>query len=313
MKENQKRHQRERNLAICELAKETAGGWDVGCGVVPFEDEDRINKKMSEIFKERGIDLKKMNKFMDKFFFRENMSLLVGVERECFITDLDGNIIPDSVKILSVLADQSKFGYELSACQLEDRIGPVVIDGLRASIEANEIILLWAEKFIKFKRLFKEVATKDMPLDIFPDQSGRYQKISSNMPRNILLAACRVIGTHIHIGMPNHEVALKVYNSVIHNLDYLCKKGDGSSGKRLEIYKEVAPDQSIRPYANWEDYYQEAVKKGFVENPRDCWHLIRISTHGTIEFRMFGATNDIGKIEKWAKICHKLCKKAMES
>lgn len=311
MKKEYFRHQEERNLAIIELGKETADGWDPGWEGVPFMDENRIRRLMFEIFRKKGIDLEEMDEFMDRFNFRKDGNLLVGIERECFITDLRGNIVPRSAEILSVLTDRSKFGYELSACQLEDRIGPVPLDVLPVAISENERILCWAETKMGFRRMFSEVASKDMPLDIYPDPDGRYQVITKNMSQDILEAACRVAGTHIHIGMPDHETAIRVYNKVIKESKKLIKMGDGSSGERLKIYKVMAPDFCSPAYASWEEFYSVAKEKGFSNDPRKCWNLIRISVHGTIEFRMFGATDNLDKIVEWAKICHNLCEVAM--
>jgi gamma-glutamyl:cysteine ligase YbdK (ATP-grasp superfamily) len=156
-----------------------------------------------------------------------------------------------------------------------------------------------------------EVGQEDMPLDVYPDPSGRYQELVKTMPRHVLQAACRVIGTHIHIGMPDHTVALKVYNQVIGRCDWLCSRGNGSFGERLDIYRIVAPDCDPRPYQDWGEFYREACIRGFDEDPRKCWTLIRISKHGTIEFRMFGATSSIKRIVGWAKLCRDFCLDAM--
>ena len=131
------------------------------------------------------------------------------------------------------------------------------------------------------------------------------------MPREILSAACRVIGTHVHVGMPDWETALRVYNKVIPHTAMLCEKGNGSFGERLELYKQMAPNWNPSPYVDWDAYYQAAVRGGFTEDPRKCWTLIRISVHGTIEFRMFGATASIDKVVSWAELCHSLCEEAM--
>lgn len=189
-----------------------------------------------------------MENFSKKFHFRKDGKLAVGVERECFVTDLRGNIKPISERILKFLVDRSKFGFELSACQLEDRVGPVHIEGLMPSLYANDMILRSAEAMLIFRRKFSEVGPPDMPLDVYPDPTGRYQKIVKNMPQHILSAACRVIGTHIHVGMPDKETALKVYNKVIKKIEKLCKMGDGSGGERLKIYKVMAPDFSPPGY-----------------------------------------------------------------
>lgn len=254
-----------------------------------------------------------MKKFMQRFDFREDGRLLVGIERECFIVNGGDMIVPRSAEVLDYLTDRKRFGYELSACQLEDRIGPVDIEDVKRSLLQNEHDIEEVEHKLGFRRLHLEVAPETMPLDVFPDPTGRYQKITLDMPRHILSAACRVVGTHIHIGMPDHETALKVYDGVIGQTDVLCKIGDGSDGKRLEIYRIMAPDFQPPPYGSWREFYETAVQKGFVNDPRKCWTLIRISVHGTIEFRMFGATDDLDKIVSWARICHQLCHKAMNA
>lgn len=251
-----------------------------------------------------------LQSFKDLFAFDRDKSLHVGIERECFLTDLSGNIVPWAPSLLRRLPEP-RYSYELSACQLETRIGPCRIEDIRHNLLEIESEINGLEKDLGFQRSFVEVGPEDMPLDVYPDPSGRYQRIVKTMPRQILLAACRVIGTHVHIGMPDHETAIRVYNQVVTNYDRLCQLGNGSFGERLDIYRIVAPDCKPSPYKDWLDLYKTACEKGFVEDPRKCWTLIRISKHGTLEFRMFGATRSIDRIVSWAETCHNLCKTAM--
>jgi gamma-glutamyl:cysteine ligase YbdK (ATP-grasp superfamily) len=111
--------------------------------------------------------------------------------------------------------------------------------------------------------------------------------------------------------MPDHDSALRVYNSVVRESRNLAVLGDSSSGKRLEIYKQVAPDCEPSRYDGWEGFYATAIEKGFDLDPRKCWSLIRISKHGTIEFRMFGATRSLDLVQSWAEKCHALCAEAL--
>jgi gamma-glutamyl:cysteine ligase YbdK (ATP-grasp superfamily) len=244
--------------------------------------------------------------FCSQFAFTKSGGGLVGVEREAFLLR-DGAIAPIAAEVLRHLPDCVRYGYELSACQLEDRIGPTSMHELLNAIKRNEKEIAQAERALGFKRLYQEVAPADMPLDVYPDPTGRYQRIIKDMPQHILLAACRVTGIHIHIGMPDADTAMRIYNKVISHCDELCHMGDGSKGERLNIYKTMAPDFQSPHYETWKDFYGEAVIKGFDVDPRKCWHLIRISKHGTIEFRMFGATHDLQKIVSWARTCHDLC------
>lgn len=271
-----------------------------------------------------------MEKFKSQFAFDSSKALFVGVEREYFITNSEGVIVPKAKQILDYAGvdyypawedyfpdriQDERFGYELSACQIESRTFPCQITELGKELvvgqrDLEEYLCQASRKGgIKLNLSCVEVAPETMPLDVYPDPSGRYQKIVKKMPREILLAACRVIGTHVHIGMPDHETALRVYNSAIKHVDELCKLGDKSNGERLEIYKIVAPDFMPPSYSDWQVFYETAVKKGFDSDPRKCWNLIRISKHGTIEFRMFGTTDDLDEIIKWAEKCHSICKK----
>lgn len=252
--------------------------------------------------------INKEQEFLRKFNFNPSMAGMLGMEREVFLTDGSGKIIPIANKVLGFLGEQDgRFGYELSACQLESRVGPIVIDKLKDELLLNEEKVKRAEKKLEFRRSFDEVGPYDMPLDVYPDPTGRYQEIVKDMPQEILRAACRVIATHIHVGMKDYETALKTYNRVIKRTSELCKMGDLSNGERLRIYKIMAPDFNSPHYENWDVFYNEAVEKDFVEDPRSCWHLIRISVHGTIEFRMFGTTSNIDTILDWARVCYNLC------
>ncbi|MEI8344043.1 MAG: hypothetical protein WCF93_03785 [Candidatus Moraniibacteriota bacterium] len=253
-----------------------------------------------------------MNKFMKKFDFRKELGMFIGIERESFLTNLEGKIVPIASDVLKILVDRQRFGYELSACQLEDRIGPCKINEVKEKLIMNKVEIQDAERRLGFRRNHYEIAPVDIPLDIYPDPTGRYQKIAENISADILLAACRVIGTHVHVGMPNADTALRVYNQVCDDCERLCVMGDGSNGERLKMYELMAPDYVPKKYKNWKDFYENASQKGFVLDPRRCWDLIRISVHGTIEFRMFGATNDLEKIVDWAQECHRLCSLAIK-
>lgn len=246
--------------------------------------------------------------FKNRYQFSPQGGFLVGVERESHILDDQGNIAPLAHTVLKELGDPIRFGYELSACQLEERTLPCKNLNLEDALRNNERDIAAVEKKLGFSRSHKEVAPETMPLDVYPDPTGRYQDIVKRMPRDVLAAACRVIGTHIHIGMPDHETALRAYNHAVEHHNVLCEMGDGSNGERLQLYKLVAGESAVpKKFETWEDLYEFGTQQGFLADPRKCWSLIRMSVHGTIEFRMFGATESIEQILLWAKRCHTIC------
>lgn len=276
-----------------------------------------------------------MEKFIALFNFTPQNSLCVGVERECHLTDLAGNIVPWAPQVLDWMWSRLNgrghcYGYELSACQFEDKFaGPVPMDQVRNQLLINEAEIKVAEQALGFRRVFHGVAPEEMPLDVYPDE--RYLRITQTMPRAVLLAACRVAGVHVHIGMPDPETALRVYNQVIEKLDYLYEIGFTDTGDRLGLYREVvssgvAKSQRILlfekhlttaptppPYAGWQEFYERGRREGFDSDPRRLWDFIRLSHHGSIEFRVFDTTEDIDQIVRWAQICHDLCRQAMEA
>ena len=265
--------------------------------------------------------------FKSQFRFNPAMAFLVGVERECFTADEHGTIVPAAPAVLEhirvngwqnpsgpmhgTLVDPGKqVGYELSACQVETRTNPVRLENLEAELSYQQQELERSMLSCGFRALYTEVAPDTMPLDVYPDPSGRYATVTASMPREVLLAACQVAGTHIHVGMPDHETALRVYNSVIGETERLSRLGDHTNGKRLAIYRVVAPQCDPKPYQSWDEYHALAKAKGFENDPRSCWTLIRIAVHGTIEFRMFGVTRSAKEIVSWAKECRDLCLEA---
>jgi gamma-glutamyl:cysteine ligase YbdK (ATP-grasp superfamily) len=252
-----------------------------------------------------------ITEFMRKFDFRKRNSGLIGVEQECFLVDSSGIVVPMAPEILKLLPDRSRFGFELSACQLESRIGPCKLGDVLGELDRNKEEMRSAEDQLGLGRIYQEIGPRDMPLDVYPDPTGRYQEIAAKVSEEVLRAACMVAAIHIHVGMPDHETALRVYNHVIKHLDRLCEMGDGSNGERLRLYKIVKPQKELRPYGNWYEFMFHAIQEDFFGNPRDCWFLIRISIHGTIEFRMFGSRKDPSVIFGFAKTCHELCMEAM--
>ena len=255
----------------------------------------------------------RFGRFMSQFKFDSSSGLLVGIEREMFLTDISGNIVPRAQEVLACLGESvgDRFGFELSACQLEERIGPCIWQHLEDAIYHNERIISLTEETLGIKRRFIEVAPANMPLDIYPHPEGRYQRLAATMPERVLSAACRVAGIHVHVGMPDHITALRVYNRVIKNCDKLCEMGDGSFGERLRLYSEVAPDYQPIAYRDWQDFYGYMLERGLDQEPRSLWTLIRLSVHGTIEFRTFGTTDNPHRLIYLASQCHKMCKQAM--
>lgn len=234
-------------------------------------------------------------KFFKKFNFDPEKEGYVGIERERFLAQ-NGNLVPKARAFLKGASDA--WIHELSACQVEDRTKPrkkeaaIKSQLLKNDQEGDEIA-----KNLEVRLKVMEVGAANLPLEVYPKK--RYKRLEKDMSEEILRAACRVTGTHIHIGMKNINQAIRAYNRLVLETEKLIKKGDHTAGKRMELYKKVAGECMPPSYDGTDNFYQKAVTENFVGNPQNCWHLIRISTHGTVEVRTFGATENLDEIINW--------------
>ena len=245
-----------------------------------------------------------MKEFLSRFKFKRNKSGFIGVERECFLVFPDGNLAPKSEEFLLSL-DDKRWTYELSACQVESRTKPHKdLSSLKLELLENDNAGQNNAKKLGLVLIHQEIGDENMPLNVYPD--SRYIKIVETISRDRLVSACRVAGTHLHIGVKNIRRAIEIYNLLVAHLNKLCDLGDHSNGERLRLYKTMAINWNPVVYDNEKHFFEIAKKQGFVDNPRNCWHLIRISIHGTVELRMFGATDKIDEIIYWTSFVKSL-------
>jgi gamma-glutamyl:cysteine ligase YbdK (ATP-grasp superfamily) len=243
-----------------------------------------------------------MEKFFRKFGFRPELAGYVGVEREFFLIDPDtGNPVPRSAEFLRRIRGDKAWTYELSACQVEHRTAPSGDpNSLRADLDRGTDLGREIAESMGCEMSAMSVADEDMPLDVYPD--ARYRKIVGAIPRETLLAACRVAGTHIHFGVRDIDHAIEVHNRLALRLDDLIEAGDKSDGERIRIYRVMAPLWRPVLYDSRKHLFETAQAQGFEENPRDCWNFVRISIHGTVEVRVFGASDDADEVLSWVSL-----------
>lgn len=241
-----------------------------------------------------------MEQFLQKFKFNQALRGALGIEREFFLCREDGSFAPESPAFLKAMKSE-RWTYELSACQAEQHTDPsknlsmIEKDLRREQHQAERIARL-----LNLVLTVKEVAPADIPLDVYPDEP-RYVRIVKHLPIEVLRAACQVTGTHVHLGVGSIEEAIAVHNRLREKLNEFIKIGDHSNGERIRLYRVVAKHAEPPHYESVEHFYRIACEQGFDQNPRDCWHMIRISRHGSVEVRAFGMTNDVHKTLEWAK------------
>ncbi len=244
--------------------------------------------------------------FLKKFHFRDDYFGYVGIEREHFLVDGHGREIPRSPDFLDRIRDP-RWTYELSACQVESRTTPKRdMSAIKLELLENTNNAWRCARELGFSLINREVGNSDMPLVVYPEP--RYLAIAGVISEDRLRAACRVTGTHIHIGVSNINRAIVAHNMLLPYFEELCDVGDHSRGERLRLYKEMATQWKPIRYRSLKHFFSVAQEQGFAENPKNCWHLMRISVHGTIELRMFGVTDHVDEIVLWVSRIQKILK-----
>lgn len=233
----------------------------------------------------------KMKAFLARFRFDPARVGHIGIERESML--MQGSApVPRAAEFLRLAEEAGSSGswnwkYELSACQVETTTSPLVnerdiLDSLvGADAEGDALAARLGLRLLRY-----EVGPENMPLDVYPDP--RYSGMAEKVGEERLRSACRVMGTHIHIGCGSLAEALEAYHRLIPYLGMFCEMGDGSNGERLRLYKSMAPEWKPEPYASEEDFFAAARADGFEKNPRNCHRLVRINPVGTVEVRAFG-------------------------
>ena len=246
-----------------------------------------------------------LSQFLKQFNFQPQLAGYFGIEREYFLVGHAHRPNPRSPEFLKLIADPS-WTYELSACQVEHRTKPLTDRALiRAELATAQKRGRKIARAMGLALEANEVGPASMPLDIYPDDP-RYAAIAKTIPAETLLAASRVTGVHIHYGVRDIDGALAVHNLFVEHLSCFIAAGDGSGGERIRLYKTMAKNWQPPHYRSPQHLFATALEQGFADNPRDCWHLIRITRHGTVELRMFGMTDDIDRILSWVGLIEEI-------
>lgn len=235
-----------------------------------------------------------------------------GIERERFITDCDGTIIPAIGELLPyVHCVASEYGFstdmftfELFAGQIEDKTPPCSnFEEIRDALSLNDRVLIEASKRLGFLFDYSEFVdvkkVKSFQVNPF-DQ--RHSTIWSSITNDMRIAASIVAGIHVHISVTCDE-AVRILNSCRKEvIDQLIQIGDHSGLKRINSYLLMAGTNGVPPkFDDFTDLTKYIASKGGEKNVFD---FVRYKpSTGTVEFRMFGATESLEEILGYVKAC----------
>src|SRR3954467_1051611 len=132
-------------------------------------------------------------------------------------------------------------------------------------------------------------------------EGERYQEIVKDM--QLLARANLIFGLHVHVGIPNREMAIHVMNQARYFLPHLYAlsvnspfwvgEDTGLKGYRLKVFERFPrtgiPD-SFESLSEYEDYCKLLVKTGCIDNAKKIWWDIRLHPFfDTLEVRVCDA------------------------
>lgn len=235
-----------------------------------------------------------------------------GIERERFIMNVQGKIVPAIGKLLPLVhriankqgLPESRFSFELFAGQIEDRTPPCPnLEAIKATLLANDGVLLEAARNLGLAFNHSEFVDEEMVVafEVNPFDE-RHQQIWASIPNDRRIAASVVAATHIHVSVTDEE-AVRILNLCRKNvIDRLVSLGDHSCLKRINAYRTMAETDGVPPvFASFSEVMEYIASKGGEKN---VWDLVRYKpSTKTMEFRMFGATQSIEEILGYVKAC----------
>jgi len=235
-----------------------------------------------------------------------------GVERERFIVNAQGKIVPAISELLPRVYQiarergmpEKQFGFELFAGQIEDRTPPCRdMAEVRKALVANDEVLLKAASELDLAFDHSEFAEEErvVAFEVNPFDK-RHQKIWASIPHERRVAASVVAAVHVHISVSDEE-AVQILNLCRKDIvDRLIFLGDHSGSKRINAYRTMAETDDIPPvFSDFSGVMIYITSKGGEKN---VWDLIRFKpSTGTVEFRMFGATPSITEIIGYIDAC----------
>jgi carboxylate-amine ligase len=136
-------------------------------------------------------------------------------------------------------------------------------------------------------------------------EGERYQEIVKDM--QLLARANLIFGLHVHVGIPDREMAIHVMNQARYFLPHIYAlsvnspfwvgHATGLKGYRLKVFERFPrtgiPD-AFESLSEYEDYCKLLVKTSCIDNPKKIWWDIRLHPFfNTLEVRVCDAQSRV--------------------
>jgi glutamate---cysteine ligase / carboxylate-amine ligase len=233
----------------------------------------------------------------------------LGIEEEFAIIDPETRELRSHIQeILEygkvILKEQIKPEMHQSVVELGTEICQSVVD---ARVHVIELRSRLAELAARSGLKIASVGTHPFShwRDQLITQGERYHEIVKDMQQ--LARANLIFGLHVHVGIPDREVAIHVMNQARYFLPHIYAlsvnspfwvgQDTGLKGYRLKVFERFPrtgiPD-AFESLSEYEDYCKLLVKTGCVDNAKKIWWDIRLHPFfDTLEVRVCDAQSRV--------------------
>ena len=229
----------------------------------------------------------------------------LGIEEEFAIIDPETRELRSHIQeILEggkvVLKEQIKPEMHQSVVELGTEICPSIVDARQHVIDLRSRLADLAGR-----SGLKIASVGTHPFSHWRDQlitqGERYREIVKDMQQ--LARANLIFGLHVHVGIPNREMAIHVMNQARYFLPHIYAlsvnspfwvgQDTGLKGYRLKVFERFPrtgiPD-AFESLSEYEDYCKLLVKTGCIDNAKKIWWDIRLHPFfDTLEVRVCDA------------------------
>jgi len=233
----------------------------------------------------------------------------LGIEEEFAIIDPETRELRSHIQeILEygkvILKEQIKPEMHQSVVELGTKICQSIVDARAHVIELRSRL---AELAGKASLKIASVGTHPFShwRDQLITQGERYREIVKDMQQ--LARANLIFGLHVHVGIPDREMAIHVMNQARYFLPHIYAlsvnspfwvgQDTGLKGYRLKVFERFPrtgiPD-SFESLSEYEDYCKLLVKTGCIDNAKKIWWDIRLHPFfDTLEVRVCDAQSRV--------------------
>ena len=244
----------------------------------------------------------------------------LGVEEELLLVDAETHLLtPDAPRVLEAV-DGLKPDLYLA---LVESVSPITSGPAEAidAMAAMRARIRDAGATIIGSGLHPAGAFGDAP----HVQTERYREVGDQLRG--LARRTPTCALHVHVGMPDRETALRVYNGLREHLPLLQALAanspfwhgldSGLASARAQLFRAFPRAEIPRAFASWDEYettIDAVVRAGDLPDYTFLWWDLRPHPNlGTVELRAMDAQSSLRDMTALAALVHALARSAAES